>query len=306
MDIGFIGLGNMGNGMVNNLLKAGYKLTIYDVRKEAAKPLMDQGAAWADTPKELAQKCELICSSLPGPKEVEEISMGKNGILEGARAGTTYIDLSTNSPMTVRKVYDAFKEKGCAVLDAPVSGGPEGAKSGKLVIMVGGDEPVFEKCKTVLSAIGQHVVYTGKIGCGSICKLMHNAIIFGIQAIVAETMTTGVKAGVEPKILWQAIMGGAAGRGLMFTSVLPSAYLIGQFDPPHFGLNLAFKDLNLATAVGRDFNVPMPISELVRQDMITAVNRGLGKKDFTAALLVQEERAGGVEVRISSDNGGQV
>jgi len=184
------------------------------------------------------------------------------------------------------------------MLDAPVSGGPEGARSGKLVIMVGGDESIFEKCKPILSAIGQNIVYTGKIGCGSICKLMHNAIIFAMEAIVGECMTTGVKAGVEPKALWQAIMGGSAGRGLVFSKVLPSAYLEGKFDGPGFALNLAFKDLNLATSVGRDFNVPMPISEIVRQDMITAINRGLGKKDFSAALLVQEERAGGVEVRI--------
>jgi 3-hydroxyisobutyrate dehydrogenase len=103
---------------------------------------------------------------------------------------------------------------------------------------------------------------------------------------------------VEAKALWQAIMGGSAGRGLVFSKVLPSAYLEGKFDGPGFALSLAFKDLNLATSVGRDFNVPMPISELVRQDMITAINRGLGKKDFSSALLVQEERAGGVEVRI--------
>ena len=108
---------------------------------------------------------------------------------------------------------------------------------------------------------------------------------------------------MEPRALWQAIVGGAAGRGLVFSSVLPSAYLEGQFDPPHFALNLAFKDLNLATSVGRDFNVPMPLAEMVRQDMITAINQGLGGKDFTAALLIQEERAGGVKVRIPGVGG---
>ena len=303
MKIGFIGLGKMGSGMASNILKAGYALMVNDLRLEAANQLIEKGAVWAETPKVLARQCEIICSSLPGPKEVEEICLGRNGLIEGIRPGTVYIDLSTNSPTLVRSIYATFKEKEADVLDSPVSGGPEGARSGKLVIMVGGDEAVFQKCKPVLSAIGQNVVYTGKIGSGSLCKLMHNAIIFGINGIVAECLTAGVKAGVEPKALWQAIVGGAAGRGLVFSSVLPSAYLEGQFDPPHFALNLAFKDLNLATSVGRDFNVPMPIAEMVRQDMITAINQGLGGKDFTAALLIQEERAGGVRVRIPGVGG---
>ena len=303
MKIGFIGLGKMGSGMASNILKAGYALMVNDLRLEAANQLIEKGAVWAETPKVLARQCEIICSSLPGPKEVEEICLGRNGLIEGIRPGTVYIDLSTNSPTLVRSIYATFKEKEADVLDSPVSGGPEGARSGKLVIMVGGDEEVFQKCKPVLSAIGQNVVYTGKIGSGSLCKLMHNAIIFGINGIVAECLTAGVKAGVEPRALWQAIVGGAAGRGLVFSSVLPSAYLEGQFDPPHFALNLAFKDLNLATSVGRDFNVPMPLAEMVRQDMITAINQGLGGKDFTAALLIQEERAGGVKVRIPGVGG---
>jgi 3-hydroxyisobutyrate dehydrogenase len=306
MNIGFIGLGKMGSGMASNILKAGYPLTVYDVRLDAAKQLIEAGAVWADTPEALAQQCEIICSSLPGPKEVEDIALGRGGLIEGIRRGTAYIDLSTNSPTLMRRIYAAYKEKSSDVLDSPVSGGPEGARTGKLVLMVGGDEAVFQKCKPVLSAIGQNVVYTGKIGSGSICKLMHNAIIFGINGIIAECLTAGVKAGVEPKALWQAINGGAAGRGLIFTQVLPSAYLEGRFDPPHFALNLAFKDLNLATLVGRDFNVPMPIAETVRQDMITAINRGLGDKDFTAALLVQEARAGGVEVRIPGVGGREI
>jgi len=298
MNVGFIGLGTMGSGMTENLIKAGHTLTVYDVRRESAKQLEAKGAVWADTPKELAQKCEMICSSLPGPKEVEEIALGKNGLIEGVRPGTVYVDLSTNSPTLIRRVAAELKEKGCDMLDSPVSGGPEGARSGKLVMMVGGDEAVFEKYKAVLTVIGENLVYVGKIGCGCICKLMHNSMVFSIEAIAAECMTAGVKAGVEPEALWKAIMGGSVGRGLIFSRVLPSGYLEGHFDPPMFALSLAFKDLNLATAVGRDFNVPMPISESVRQDMITAMNRGLGGKDFTAALLVQEERAGGVEVRI--------
>ncbi len=298
MNIGFIGLGRMGSGMANNIRKAGYPLRVYDINREAAKPFLDNGAAWADTPQALAKQCDIVFTSLPGPKEVEETCLGKNGIIEGLHPGIVYADLSTNSPTLVRRIYTAFKEKGADVLDAPVSGGPQGARTGILALMVGGDEPVFQKCKPVLGAMGNNVIYTGEIGSGNICKLMNNCIVFGITGIVGECLSAGVKAGVDPGILWKVILASSGGNGLVFNDALPTAYLKGTFMPPHFTLNLAFKDINLGTSMGRDFNVPMPISELVRQDYITAINRGLGSKDYTASLLVQEERAGGVEVRI--------
>jgi 3-hydroxyisobutyrate dehydrogenase len=298
MKVGFIGLGTMGSGMANNILRAGYPLIVNDARREAASPFLESGASWAETPRALAGQSDIIFTSLPGPKEVEEVALGKGGLIEGLRPGTVYIDLSTNSPTLLRRVYSSLKEKGADVLDSPVSGGPEGARSGKLALMVGGDEAVFQKCKVVLGAIGDNVIYTGKIGSGNICKLMNNCIVFGMQAIVGECLTAGVKAGVEPKALWESISAGSAGKGLVFKAVLPSAYLQGHFVPPHFALNLAYKDLNLATSIGRDFNVPMAIAELVRQDMMAAVNRGWGGQDFSVALLLQEERAGGVEVRL--------
>jgi 3-hydroxyisobutyrate dehydrogenase-like beta-hydroxyacid dehydrogenase len=297
MNIGFIGLGTMGGAMAGNVMKAGFPLKVYDVRPDAAKPLLAGGAVWEDSPQALAKQCDIILTSLPGPKEVEEIALGKKGILEVMRPGSIYVDLSTNSPTLLRRIYSAFKEKGCEVLDSPVSGGPMGARTGKLALMVGGDEPVFNKCKPVLDAMGNSVLYTGKIGSGNICKLMNNCMIFGIAGVVGECMSAGVKAGVDAEVLWQAVMASSAGKGLVFSDALPNAYFKGAFEP-RFALNLAFKDISLGTMVGRDFNVPMAISELVRQDYIAAINRGLGTKDFTASLLVQEDRAGGVEVRI--------
>jgi 3-hydroxyisobutyrate dehydrogenase-like beta-hydroxyacid dehydrogenase len=297
MNIGFIGLGTMGSSMASNVLKAGYSLKVYDMRPEAAKPLTANGAVWAESPQALAKECDIILTSLPGPKEVEEIILGKNGILEVMRPGSVYVDLSTNSPTLLRRIYSAFKEKGCDVLDSPVSGGPMGAKTGKLALMVGGDEPVFKKCKPVLDSMGNNVLYTGKIGSGNICKLMNNCMIFGITGVVGECLSAGVKAGVDPEVLWQAIMVSSAGKGLVFSDAVPNAYLKGAFEP-RFALNLAFKDVTLGTLVGRDFNVPMPLSEFVRQDYMAAVNRGWGNRDFTVSLLLQEERAGGVEVRI--------
>jgi 3-hydroxyisobutyrate dehydrogenase len=298
MNIGFIGLGRMGNGMAANILKAGYPLTVHDLRREAAEPFLESGASWADTPKDVAKSSDIIFTSLPGPQDVEAVALGEGGIIEGIRPGSVYIDLSTNSPELVRRIYRVFKEKGADMMDAPVSGGPAGARTGRLTLMMGGDEAVFQKCKPVLDVIGNKVPYTGGIGCGNICKLMHNCIAVGLQVVAAECFTLGVKAGVEPRVLWQTVKEGAVGRGLTFNSLLPSTYFRGSFDEPLFELRLAFKDINLANSLGREYNVPMAIGDVVYQELLTAVNRGWGDKDACKVLLLQEERAGGIEFRI--------
>jgi 3-hydroxyisobutyrate dehydrogenase-like beta-hydroxyacid dehydrogenase len=298
VNIGFIGVGNMGSGMANNILKAGYKLTISDVRKEVAKPLLDAGAVWADTPKAVAQASEVIFTSLPGPAEMETVSLGKDGLVEGIRSGAVLIDVTSNSVAMIRQVYDKFKEKGAHVIDAPVSGGPSGAKTGKLAMMVGGDEEIFLKCKPIMDIIGDKITYTGGIGNGSICKQMNNSVIYSLMASVAECWTLGVKAGVSPEALWKVLRDGAVGSGLLFQTSLPQTYLRGKFEPPNFALKLAFKDVGLGTALGREYNVPMTIANAAYQDMEVAMNRGWGNKDSRCIMLLQEERAGNVEVRI--------
>ncbi|MFH1381388.1 MAG: NAD(P)-dependent oxidoreductase [Chloroflexota bacterium] len=297
MNIGFIGLGVMGSGMADNLLKAGYHLTVNDVRREAAKPFLDAGAVWADTPEAVAKASDVIFTSLPGPVEVEAVALGKSGIIEGIRPGAVYIDLTSNSPTLVRRVYEKFKEKGARMMDAPVSGGPAGAKAGTLALMVGGDEEIFQQYLPVLKAIGDKITYTGAIGCGSICKLMHNCVFYGAQAVIAECLTLGVKAGVNPRTLWRTLRDGAYGQGNLLNRVLPDTLFRGRFEPPQFALRLAFKDVSLATSLGRELNVPMAMSNLALQEMMTAVNKGWGDKDSRSAMMVQEERAG-VEVRI--------
>ena len=203
MNIGFIGLGNMGGGMAANVLRAGHDLTVHDLRREAATPLLESGAAWADTPAELAAACDIVLTSLPGPREVEAITLGEGGILEGSTEGSVYIDLSTSSPTLIRSIAEDFAAKGISVLDAPVSGGPVGARTGRLAVMVGGDREVYERVKPALDAIGDKVSYIGPIGSGSIAKLMHNCIGYGLQTIVAECLTLGVKAGVDPQPLFE-------------------------------------------------------------------------------------------------------
>jgi 3-hydroxyisobutyrate dehydrogenase-like beta-hydroxyacid dehydrogenase len=298
MNIGFIGLGIMGSGMTANILKAGYPLTVHDLRREAAKPLLDAGASWADTPKAVAEASDIVFTSLPGPQEVEAVALGETGIIEGIRPGGIYIDLTTSSPTLIRHIYDVFKEKGAHVMDAPVSGGPTGAQTGRLAVMASGDEEVFQQCQPVLDAIGDNVRYTGKIGSGSICKLMHNCVGPTLQAVVAECLTLGVKAGVEPKTLWWAFREGAIGQGAFFRRSLPNVYFRGKFDPPTFALKLMLKDAELATSLGREYNIPMPIANLALQELRSASNRGWGDKDMCITMLLQEERAGGIEVRI--------
>lgn len=298
MNIGFIGLGNMGGGIAANILKAGYSLIVYDVRNEMSQPLLAAGAKEADSPKAVARASDVILSSLPGPVEVEAVALGKDGLIEGIKKGAIYIDLSSNSPTVVRRIYDRFKEKGASVMDIPVSGGQAGAKSGRLTLMVGGDEDVFQKVLPLLKSFGDKITYTGGIGCGSICKLMHNCIGYGTQVIVAECMTLGIKAGVDPLALWKVLRDGGTGQGVMYHQVMPDIVLRGKFDPPHFALKLAFKDVNLATALGREYQVPMPAANLTLQEMMSALNRGWGDKDSRSPMMLQEERAGGVQIRV--------
>jgi 3-hydroxyisobutyrate dehydrogenase len=297
MNIGFIGIGNMGLGMAKNILKTGYSLNIFDVRKETLKPLLDAGASGSDTIKDLALESDIILSSLPGPKEVEEVALGKDGIIEGINSGAVYIDTSSSSPTLIRRIYDSYKEKGAFVMDAPVSGGPPLADSGKLALMVGGDKDVFERCRELLNVIGEKITYAGGIGNGSICKLLHNCMGFGLQAIVAEGFTLGVKAGVDPEVLLEVVKDGALGQSAIFHRIMPDAYLKGRFDPPNFALNLAFKDVSLANALGREFNVPMAMADLTLNELMNAINRGWGNRDACVSMLLQEERAGGIEVR---------
>jgi len=296
MRIGFIGLGNMGGPMAQNLMKAGHALVVHDTRSEMVKPHLERGAKGAESPRGAAQGAELILTSLPGPPEVEAVALGERGIIHGAAQGAIYADLSTGSPRVMRKIHAAFKAKGAHVLDAPVSGGVWGAQRGTLQIMVGGDEALFDRVKPVLEAMGDKVGYMGEIGCGTIAKLVHNMIGICTRQVVAEAFTLGVKAGVRPEALLAAVKGGAFGQGLLLTQVLPEIVFKGDFDTVRFALRLARKDLGLATELAREYNVPMEMAALAEQTLIEALARGWGDKDFSAPFMLQEERAG-VKVR---------
>ncbi len=296
MRIGFIGLGNMGGPMALNLIKAGHTLIVNDVRRQAAAPHLERGAKWAESPKAVAHESELVLTSLPGPKEVEAVALGADGIIHGAVPGTVWADLSTGSPTVMRKLYAAFKAKGIHVLDAPVSGGVWGAQRGSLQVMVGGDEPIYNEVRSVLQAVGDKVGYMGPIGAGTIAKLVHNMVSISTRAVLAEGFTLGVKAGVKPEAILEAIRGASFGQGLSLSQMIPNVIFKGDFDTVRFACKLARKDIGLATELARELDVPMPMCSVSEQIMMEALARGWGDKDSTSPWMLQEEAAG-VKVR---------
>src|SRR6516162_6296497 len=295
--VGFVGPGTMGGNMATNIQKAGYKVIVHDLRRQSASHHLQAGAEWADTPRAVAEKSDVILSSLPEPADVERVALGSNGLIEGVKKGAAYFDLSTNSPGVIKRIHDAFAAKGAHVLDAPVSGGPSGAASRKMAIWVGGDKAAFDQYKGVLDAMGDRPAYIGQIGSATVAKLVHNMSSYALACALAETFTMGVKAGMDPVALWEAVRQGVSGRRLTFDGLLKQ-FLPGKYDPPNFALKLATKDVALATALGRELGVPMRICNLTYAEMIEACNRGWEGRDSRAVMLLQQERAG---VKIAAD-----
>jgi 3-hydroxyisobutyrate dehydrogenase len=296
MRIGFIGLGNTGGPMALNVLKAGHTMMVNDIRREMAAPHVRQGATWAETPKAVAEQSELMFTSLPGPREVEAVALGEHGIVEGAAPGTIYADLSTSSATLIRRIHGIFREKGVHVLDAPVSGGASGARRASLAVLVGGDEALYQHIKPVLDAIGDKVTYIGEIGCGTIAKIVHNMMSLCSRVAIADGLTLGVKAGVSPRALLDALQRGSFGQGRVLKESIPNGVFKGDFHTVGFALKLSRKDLGLATDLAKEYHVPMMVAGLVEQQLEKALRRGLAEKDSSAIFLLQEERAG-VQVR---------
>jgi 3-hydroxyisobutyrate dehydrogenase-like beta-hydroxyacid dehydrogenase len=295
--IGFIGLGTMGGRIATNIQKAGYEVVVHDLHRQSASHHLQAGASWADTPRALAERSDVIFTSLPEPADVERVALGADGLIEGVKKGSAYFDLSTNSPAVVKKIHDAFAAKGAHMLDAPVSGGPSGAASRKMAIWVGGDKAAFDHCRAVLDAMGDRPAYIGEIGAATVAKLVHNMSSYAVSCALAETFTLGVKAGMDPVTLWEAVRQGVSGRRPTFDGLLEQ-FLPGKYDPPNFALKLATKDVALATALGRELGVPMRLCNLAYAEMIEACNRGWEGRDSRVVMVLQQERAG---VEIAAD-----
>jgi 3-hydroxyisobutyrate dehydrogenase-like beta-hydroxyacid dehydrogenase len=286
MKIGFIGLGAMGRHMAANLQRAGHELQVYDLRKVDGFPNQKASVEQA------IQGCELLFTSLPGPAEVETVGQQVQGI-------SAWFDTSTNSPTVIRRIHDSLKKKNVQLLDAPVSGGPKGAETGKLAIWVGGDESVFNKYLPVIRAIGDQPLYVGPIGAGTVAKLAHNAASFAVQAALAEVFTLGVKGGVEPLALFKALRQGASGRKRTFDR-LAEHFLPGKYDPAAFSLRLAHKDVSLAMELAREAGVPMRIGAIALQELEEGMRRGWSERDCRVTMTLQTERAG-VDLRVPAE-----
>jgi len=289
MKIGFIGLGAMGRPMAANLQRAGHAVQAHDLRR------VEGPFEWKDSPAKAAEGCAVLFTSLPGPAEVEAVAAQ----VESLNKGAAWFDLSTNSPAVVRRLNAQLAKKSIHFLDAPVSGGPKGAQSGKLAIWVGGEEAVFRKFESVLRAIGDQPYYVGPIGAGTVAKLAHNAASFTIQAALAEVFTLGVKAGVEPLALFRALRQGATGRKRTFDR-LAEHFLPGVYDPPAFTVRLAHKDMTLALQLAAEQKVPMKVGKAALDELDEAMRRGWGERDCRVAMTLQEERAE-VSVRVPSE-----
>ena len=279
MKIGFIGLGMMGAGMASNLQKAGHELVVHDLSRQAASRHLTNGATWAESPRAVAEAADLVFTSLPTPADVEA---GRHRRRRPDRRASARARRGSICPPTrsawCAQLHAKFAEQGVDFLDAPVSGGPSGANSGRLAIWVGGDKAVFDKYKPVLDAMGDAARYIGPIGAGTIAKLVHNAAGAAVSTVLAEVFTMGVKAGVEPLPLWEAIRQGAGGRARLFDR-MSRGFLTGIYDPPDFALRLLHKDVSLACQLARDVSVPMRLTNLAHQELTEALNRGWAQRD---------------------------
>jgi len=286
--IAFIGLGIMGKPMAKNLLKAGYPLLVHNRSKSPADELVKAGAQKTDSPKQAAQKSDIIITMLPNSPDVELVITGENGILEGAKSGQIIIDMSSIEPLVSQKIAADVAKKGIEMLDAPVSGGEPGAIKGELAIMVGGKEKIFQKCLPIFNVLGKSAVRVGDIGAGGFAKLANQIIVAMNIAAVSEAFVLGQKAGLEPKKLYEAIRGGLAGSRVMDAKIP----LISERNfKPGFKIKLHDKDIKNTLKTSADLQVPLPFTGLVEQILTALIVDGKGELDHGGIVQFFEKLA---------------
>jgi 3-hydroxyisobutyrate dehydrogenase len=298
MQVGFIGIGVMGRPMTLNLLKAEHHVTIYarHPEKPEVQEVLNAGAKLAPSSRAVAMASDIVITMLPNSPQVEEVVAGPNGILEGARKGLIIIDMSTIAPAVSQKLAQQASVLGAHLLDAPVSGGSQGAVNGTLSIMVGGDREIFDKARPVLEAMGkkENIFHVGPNGAGEVIKLVNNTLVGAIAAAIAESLVLGVKAGADVDMMAKVI-GVSAGASWQLANQFPLRAFNGSFQPG-FMTDLLHKDLGLALDLAAENAVPMAITALTRQMYEMARAEGYGREDYTSLMKVLEQMAG-VEVR---------
>ena len=289
MKVAFIGLGTMGAGMAVNILKAGHELTVHNRTREKEEAVAKEGALRAASPKEAASGAEIIVVCVSDTPDVEEIILGDNGVIQGASEGSIVVDMSTISPTATCCIAEKLQENGIKMLDAPVSGGSEGAQLGTLAIMVGGDTAEFEKALPILNAMGKTITHVGAIGAGQITKAINQIIISGTYLTVAEGLTLGLKAGLDMQKIIEAISGGAASSWVLHNRAIN---VVNNTYPLGFRVRLHQKDLRIALDTARELGVSLPATALVAQIENGLIARGYGDDDVSAIGRSIREQSG--------------
>ena len=286
MKVGFIGVGNMGGPMCRNIIKnTNHEVIVFDLNADAVKACTELGASSGSSVADVAARCDVVITSLPLPKIVEDVTLGPAGIAANAKPGTVFIDLSTNSPTTARRVAEGMAAKGIQMLEAPVSGGTARATDGTIVIMVGGDAQVFESNLPLLKSFSGEVIHLGDIGFGSVAKLINNMLAFCNAAAAAEALMMGKRSGIDLKKL-DAVIRNASGASSGYANMATKAFA-GNFAPT-FALDLAHKDLRLALELADELGVPGMIAPQVMNLQRMARGMGLGPADSSSVIKVYE------------------
>lgn len=289
MKVGFIGLGTMGAPMATNIARAGFPLTVHDLDRKKARSFRALGARWANSPRQCAAGADAVITSLPGPPEVEAVLTGAAGVLAGLRAGATWIDMSTNNPEVLKRLAEKAAAKGANALDAPVTGAVDGAIRGTLTIFVGGEKKVLKAHRPLLRAMGKKIVHTGPLGTGQAVKLVTNFLWFVNATAIGEALVLGVRAGVDPLLLWKAIKL-SAGRSWVAEHDVPSIFA-GHYDPS-FTLDLCLKDLGLIRSLGRSLDVPLEVAALVERTFGRARKKYGGRMGELHVVKLLEDATG--------------
>ncbi|MBC9130618.1 2-hydroxy-3-oxopropionate reductase [Frischella sp. Ac48] len=288
MKIGFIGLGIMGKPMSKNLLKSGYSLVVCDKNQMAVDEVVAAGAQSAANAKEVAKLCDVIITMLPNSPHVKEVVLGENGVVEGAKLGTTIIDMSSIAPLASREIHDEVVKKGLYMLDAPVSGGEPKAIDGTLSVMVGGDKAIFDKHYDLMKAMAGSVVYTGDIGAGNVTKLANQVIVALNIAAMSEALVLATKAGVNPELVYQAIRGGLAGSTVLDAK---APMVLNRNFKPGFKIDLHIKDLQNALDTSHGVGTSLPLTAIVMEMMQALKTDGMGGCDHSALARYYETLA---------------
>jgi 2-hydroxy-3-oxopropionate reductase len=286
--VGFIGLGIMGKPMAQNLMDAGYGLTVHNRSPEKAEELGEAGASVAASPKEVAESSDIIITMLPNSPHVREVAIGEGGVFEQMREGSLFVDMSTISPVVSQEIAQVAQEKDIGILDAPVSGGDVGAQEGTLSIMVGGSEEDFERARPLFEVVGKTFVHVGGPGAGQVVKAANQIVVAITFEAVSEALVLGSKAGVDPAKTLDVLSGGLAANRIM--EVRRNNFLEHDFTPG-FRVDLHHKDLGIALAAGREYGVPLPVTVILDQMLQALRMKGQGGRDHSALLTVIEDWA---------------